>query len=587
MIRHLPCMLTLAAICISFGPSNVAAVESELPRAVATFESLGLYWKVSEGGENKPCEVKYRIAGEDKWRDAMPLWFDERDGEYRGSIVHLKPGTEYEIELEVKGTDLRKTLRAKTWHESFPVGNRVALPARSGETLTIEQSGTPEGYILYAPESDAQGATIDVAGKQDRCIVVKGSYVIIRGLTLKNPAIHGIELTDGVHDAVIENCDISGWGRIREDGWGNDYDAAVYSRDKRIARIVVQRNRMHHPRSDSNNWRENRPRPGKSESYHPEGPQAICFWNSRGNHVFRYNTVWSDADHKYNDVFGAGSNFSTEGFPARDTDIYGNYLSYCWDDAIESEGANANVRIWGNYLTECFVGIACASTSVGPAYIWRNVMGTSAVAPGDNGGGFFKTSDKMAGGRVYVFHNTILQPPAPEGSKRISLGASIGMGWGGPIVNTVSRNNIFNVTGRMINDRKPDPRNDFDYDLYSGRPPKEGNYEKHGIQGTPVYAYAKSATEGTGTANAGRAGMGTGYSIPRETAGASKNSQGNELPVPVLHNGNFALAPNSPGFDAALPIPNFNDNYNGAAPDIGAHEAGTPPMRFGAEAYRR
>ena len=32
-------------------------------------------------------------------------------------------------------------------------------------------------------------------------------------------------------------------------------------------------------------------------------------------------------------------------------------------------------------------------------------------------------------------------------------------------------------------------------------------------------------------------------------------------------------------------IPNFNDNYLGGAPDIGAREAGSPVMEFGVSAY--
>jgi len=29
---------------------------------------------------------------------------------------------------------------------------------------------------------------------------------------------------------------------------------------------------------------------------------------------------------------------------------------------------------------------------------------------------------------------------------------------------------------------------------------------------------------------------------------------------------------------------NHNDGFTGAAPDMGAHEAGTPPMQFGVDA---
>ena len=45
--------------------------------------------------------------------------------------------------------------------------------------------------------------------------------------------------------------------------------------------------------------------------------------------------------------------------------------------------------------------------------------------------------------------------------------------------------------------------------------------------------------------------------------------------------GMYQLAPNSPGYDAGLVIPNFNDGFTGAGPDMGAHEAGTPAMKFG------
>jgi len=126
--------------------------------------------------------------------------------------------------------------------------------------------------------------------------------------------VHAILLEAGVHDVVIENCDISGWGRIAEDGWGRDYDAAIYSKDPSVKRIIVQRNRIHHPRSNSNNWQQARPGPGKTEPSHPEGPQAVCLWDSEGNDVIRYNTVFSDDNHQYNDIFGAGHNFSTRGF---------------------------------------------------------------------------------------------------------------------------------------------------------------------------------------------------------------------------------------------------------------------------------
>jgi hypothetical protein len=41
------------------------------------------------------------------------------------------------------------------------------------------------------------------------------------------------------------------------------------------------------------------------------------------------------------------------------------------------------------------------------------------------------------------------------------------------------------------------------------------------------------------------------------------------------------VAAKNPAVDAGVPIPGFNDDYTGAAPDIGAFETGLPPLRFG------
>jgi len=78
---------------------------------------------------------------------------------------------------------------------------------------------------------------------------------------------------------------------------------------------------------------------------------------------------------------GADRNFSYEGYPNRDSDIYGNYVAYCWDDGLEIEGANMNVRVWGNYITETYHPIATASVSLGPLYIFRNVAYISRTGP--------------------------------------------------------------------------------------------------------------------------------------------------------------------------------------------------------------
>jgi hypothetical protein len=51
---------------------------------------------------------------------------------------------------------------------------------------------------------------------------------------------------------------------------------------------------LHDPRSNSNCWQEFRE---GGERYHPKGPQAISFFESAGNHVFRCNEFTTDEKH--------------------------------------------------------------------------------------------------------------------------------------------------------------------------------------------------------------------------------------------------------------------------------------------------
>jgi len=454
--------------------------------------------------------------------------------------------------LELLNTGTEEELIAETWSEDFPIAKTVYLPAgTTNQALEITESGSPDGYILYTHPA-GESSTIDVNDQEDSCIYVSASYIIIRGLTLREASIHGIRILNNVHDVVIEGCDISGWGRLQEGEFGYNLDAAVYSNAPNIERIIVQRNKLHHPRADTNSWKESA-RTIPRNTHHPLGPVAIVFKprNERAGHfVIRYNEIYSDEDHYYNDCMGETKNFSYTGFPIRDTDIYCNYVANCWDDGIEVEGANCNVRIWGNYITETAIKIATQSVSVGPLYIWRNVFGIGRVGPNHNyGWRAFKSGDVngWGGGKTYIFHNTILQPSPPDHGSRHGIRAHDAI-----LTNTCTRNNIFHVPSsdrESINSGSSNSTNDFDYDLYNGGLNVSEGHELNGIYGVPTY-------------------------IPSSGYDRTTNK------------GIFELSSYSPGYDAGEVIPNFNDNFNDAAPDIGAHEAGTEPMEFGVNAYQ-
>jgi hypothetical protein len=540
--------LVLAALLLTL-PAG-AGSPSAGARAVATFESLGLYWTPPADPGAAGCEVRYRRAGDGAWKKGLDLWYDRRNRECRGSLVMLSPGTAYEVQLALPGQPPAATLTARTWPEELPIASTV--PVESGaQTLNITRGGSPRGYVLYAPAPGTR-ATIDVGGKAANNIVVSAPYVIVRGLTLKGAQRDAIDLVAGAHDVVIEDNDISGWGRLNytnDAGWkiGVDYEAGVRCRNVlSVERTVIQRNRIHDPRYGANSWSWG----------HPAGPQAVTYDTCGGNHVIRYNDVFSSEGHYFNDGIGGSDNFTDAGFPRADSDIYGNRISQTWDDGIEAEGANPNVRIWGNYLDQTATGVATTPVHRGPVYIFRNVYNRSRQLSErqpdeDDRNTFAKsgTSEGFGDGRRYVFHNTVLQPPPPPGSK-LTSGADSGIYGPKSLTNTVSRNNVFQTWKNWhdaIGGKAGAVPNDLDYDLYNGKMPDGA--ERHGIKGVPVYLPRHGPASGAG--------------------------------------GLYQLAPGSPGLDAGVPIPNFNDGYTGRAPDMGAHEAGTPAMRFGVDAGRR
>jgi hypothetical protein len=488
--------------------------------------------------------VQYRKKGDSEWKEAMPLWFDATEHaeeaiahsyEYRGSIVGLTPGTSYEVKLAMQGGP-EKTLEAKTRSDDFKIARRVKLPAPGAKSQAITEGGTKDGYVLYEPADPSQ--PWDGGGTAPENIKVDASYVILKGFNLKNAKRHGIVLGN-VHDVVIDGCDISGWGETGADGQALDLNAAVYSNARDLERITIQNSSLHHPRSDSNSWAEERP---GTTSKHPQGPQGVVFRDSKGGHVIRFNKIYSDIDHMFNDGMGDTHNFSFAGFPTRDSDIHDNFVSHCWDDGLEIEGADMNVRVWNNYIDMTYGAIGAAAPSLGPLYIFRNVYAVSrkhsGTASNDLRGHYLvklgNEKPQWTKGKMYILHNTTLQPgPFPGMSKGLS-GAQSGIVFTSDKKlqeNITTRNNLLHMRTSddwTIKDTQRTPSNDFDYDMQDGRTQFQEGMEIHGVTGSPTY---------------------------QRTA-----------------DGRLALVPGTPGHDAGVRLPNFNDAFAGKAPDIGAVE---------------
>ena len=525
----------LAAGYLFSGPARASGAAL---RAEPTFEAVGLYWRPAAASNGAIAEVRYRKVGDSQWRQGHPLWLDERSDselydvperarEFRGSIVGLAPNSRYDVQVYLPATGEMAHQSFSTWSDEPPIAATTTVTS-SSEPLLIQQSGSASGWLLYTAAEG--GATLDGNGVSDVNIDIDGSYIIIRGLTLKNARMHSIRLSKKSHHIIIEHNDISGWGRIDSDGFGVNYDSAITNGpgiSPQVSHLVIQHNDIHHPRSGANNWRQFRP---KYNTDHPLGPQAISLWDTGGHHVIRHNRIYSSPGYYFNDGIGGGNNFSySGGAPGNDSDIYGNEISHCWDEAIEAEGGNANVRIWDNFTDQVFVHYGLSATTVGPLYLFRNVAyrAKRSDIQNDNAGVSVKAkgtvvNDRLYGnGKVYLFHNSFYRTAFRVGTLNGIYDS------GGLLSNMTSRNNIFDHEGWAIDD-SGESSNDFDYDLYQG---------------------------------------------PLITASGQQANGINQPPLNDLNNDQqWRLLPESPATDAGMVVPNFSDGYQGAAPDIGAVE---------------
>ncbi|MGH8195509.1 MAG: fibronectin type III domain-containing protein, partial [Woeseiaceae bacterium] len=128
---------------------------------MATFQSLGLYWKPPSNPGSAGCELRFRKVGDASWKQGFPMWYDSRNGECRGSAMLLQPGTEYEVQFAMPGKSPAAGLKAKTWSENFPIARTVQVQSGS-QTLRITEGGTKDGYVLYTGP-----ATLDAGNAQN------------------------------------------------------------------------------------------------------------------------------------------------------------------------------------------------------------------------------------------------------------------------------------------------------------------------------------------------------------------------------------------------------------------------------------
>ncbi len=556
-----------AVVPLWAGDVSVAGdLEAELP----TLHCLGFRWFVAgDDNHDAAVAVNYREVGEERWRQAMPLFrvesaaMQERKppaGQtiHAGSIFNLTPDSEYEVRLELKdsdgGSEVR-TLNVRTWKEPVPLKPTRTLHvvpgtgggtgteadpfrgiaaadgrARPGDLMLLHQgvypgpvkftkSGTAEAPIVWRGAGDGE---VVIDGPEGRRAVsaTRLVHVMFERLALRNAGV-GMGLTGSSH-VTVRGCHFYRVG-------------SGISADGQQQHLFISDNVF----------------------------EGVCTWRRRAPREYRAIQV-SGMGHvvAYNRISGFKDGVDTRpAYPVRAIDIHNNDISECLDDGIELDYSEQNTRAYDNRLTNCSMGISFQPARGGPAYAVRNVLYNIGLES-------FKLHltpprpGHMTSGGV-ILHNTVVKTSVPF---RV---------WSneGPARHFYLRNNLLVGTEApyAIELTCPIEESDWDFNAYVGGPFR--NFARWNGTTYPSLADFQSGTRQEMHGLVLPWSKGLFASAVGRPADLAK-----QYPVRV---NDLRLGARSPVIDKGVVLPSVNDDYAGAAPDLGAIEFGKPLPHYG------
>ncbi|MFO7668038.1 MAG: right-handed parallel beta-helix repeat-containing protein [Bacteroidales bacterium] len=558
-------ILLLVMILPSYAPSENATWPGEISTPYPTIRCLAVEWLIrGDDNLNGTVEVSYRVMGDEKWLTAMPLvripagntrnrttptytWSNK----FSGSIFNLKPGTGYEIRLTLhdpdggRATEIVKATTRPVPGEA-PDSRIIAVNPRTLEKAALQAE--PGDVLLLSP-GYYESFTLAVDGEPGKPIVLRADnahpvigstfneihlehrkHVIIDGLTVWGPVY-----LRWAEDVAIRHCTIeSQFGIIAQEqpGCKNCYiaDNTVRYKIPWVAESTGSGSIWGGPANIG-------------EGIELTGPgNVICY-----NRVSGYRDCISTME----DLWV---------YDQMCIDIYNNDISEGPDDGIEIDFAMNNCRIMDNRITNCGMGLSSQPGLGGPVYFIRNVMYNIAMAP-------FKL-ERLSYGNLF-FHNTVVKSGdglfEHHGQNeffRTSWLNNLCIGGSGG-----GKNGRYS-SGEGLAVSLPGYNNTctFDYNAVG-----VANTPFRGKIGDQLFETIEELNRLTGAAHS--------VQVDMDVFGAEV-----EFPDPVYPERqpqDLRISGGSPAEDAALLMPNINDDFTGKAPDMGAYEIGKPMPHYG------
>jgi len=563
------------------GPPADAVTAGEFVIDPPTLENLGFRWYLrGDSNLNAAVAVTYRRKGDGEWRRALPMLrvhheVANQDYEpfrcgnlFAGSVLLLKPGTEYEVRFVMTdpdgGAPPAKTVSVRTRSELgapkgdrvlhvFPTGHAGQRPpgsivglraawakAKPGDvlllhggvyeegTLVLAKSGRPDKPIILRGAAGEKAILQGPDHKTDLIRMDEADYVWLEDLTLRRArmAILAGGGKAGSRGLVVRRCRIE------------DVITGLYSNSDRAADwyvadcVLIGTNRTWYPR-----------------------PKAYMSPSHTGINVYGQGiVVCHNRISRFSDALAIANHGPPSMDPRRQcvaVDFYNNDLTWAQDDALETDYGCHNIRVYRNRCTNSHTGLSVQPSYGGPTYLIRNeVYGITASV--------LKLHNYCTG--LEIYHNTLLT--ADQGFRSFHK-------W----QNGILRNNLILGARRYaVETGSPTPRTSLDYNGHRKTDDPERFIKWHDGKTWQRYptlqAFAKAAGhERHGT----RVDYDVFLKAAKPTAGKTSTPADYDL----------RLKPRAAPVDAGCVLPNVNDGFAGKAPDMGCHELGRPMPHYG------
>jgi hypothetical protein len=528
-----------------------------------TLTTLGVQLPVTgDDNFNAAVAVRYRKTGDSIWRLALPLFRVHPENtvlwtvapQFAGSVFDLRPNTSYDIELHLTDPDgpVDQVFTLTTATRPVPadplnprmvnVSGVSALTsalqaAQPGDIITLADGLYNVGTIFFFGSGTAQNPIVVRGTSEDGTVLdgancpscnvieVYGSYVHIERMTLQN-AQRAIRFqTAGATGNVVRRVHI------------RNTITAIFDRPNQTDFYICD-NQV----EGRLTW-------------------PLTYGSDGGAHGSDDGLVVAGAGHVvcHNQISGFADAMQINQNGSRAMDFYGNEVLYTYDDGIEMDTGEGNVRCFRNRFTNTFDTISLQPILGGPAYVFRNIVVN--VAGEQMKFHALGTTPPMETNGTLAYHNTFVSPARDL------------------YMNTPNATHHFRIENNLFAGPAQLPGNAFEW----GGPIDDGLFDYNGYFSDGAFVFNF---------------LGLGYRNFANFAAAQSGgleTHGRLLNQPVFASGLIApasstaflapqdvtLASTSNALDRGLVLPNINDGYTGAAPDLGAVESGCPAPIYG------